>query len=192
MVEINMPYNIALRLAWDEMEKSSPSSRYVVPLLTETYEVNIDSRTVLSMSSGIADEGIAVLILHYLIGIQKQQGFSPSEEWISSREVEGGISFLPAFQESVIKPLVECLGIDPDGMIKNLIEGLRGRMVEGGDATVEVTTFPGIYVRVMMWLGEEELPSQVTMLFDKNLAKILAFEDIVVLLGLITRSITGQ
>ena len=144
------------------------------------------------MSSGVpADDGIAVLILHYLKGIQKQ-GFSPSGEWISSREVEGGISFLPAFQESVIKPLVECLGIDPDAMIRNLIEGLRGRMVEGGDATVEVTTFPGIYVRVMMWLGDEELPPQVTMLFDKNLARILDFEDIVVLLGIITRSITGR
>jgi len=61
-----------------------------------------------------------VLILHYLMGIQKQQGFSPSRDWISSREVEGGISFMPAFQESVIKPLVECLGIDPDGMIRDL------------------------------------------------------------------------
>lgn len=77
------------------------------------------------------------------------------------------------------------------GMIKNLIEGLSGRMVEGGDATVEVTTFPGIYVRVMMWLGDEELPPQVTMLFDKNLARILTFEDIVILLGVITRSIEG-
>jgi len=92
------------------------SSRYAVPLLTETYEVDIDSRTVLSMSSGIpAEESIAVLILHYLIGIQKQQGFSPSRDWISSREVEGGISFMPAFQESVIKPLVESLGMDPEG-----------------------------------------------------------------------------
>jgi len=77
-------------------------------------------------------------------------------------------------------------------MIKNLIEGLRGRMVEGGDATVEVTTFPGIYVRVMMWLGDEELPPQVAMLFDKNLARILAFEDIVGLLGVIMWSITGR
>lgn len=73
--EINMPYDIALGLAWDEMGILSPSSIYVVPLLTETYEVNIDSRTVLSMSSGIpADEGIAVLILHYLMGHPKAAG----------------------------------------------------------------------------------------------------------------------
>ncbi|MFZ2535644.1 DUF3786 domain-containing protein [Methanothrix sp.] len=92
-----------------------------MPLLTETYEVDIDSRTVLSMSSGIpAEESIAVLILHYLMGIQKQQGFSPSRDWISFREVEGGISFLSAFQESVIKLLIECLGIGPDGMIRDL------------------------------------------------------------------------
>lgn len=76
--EINMPYDIALGLAWVEMGGLSPSSRYAVTLLTETYEVDIDSRTVLSMSSGIpAEESIAVLILHYLMGMQKQQGFSP-------------------------------------------------------------------------------------------------------------------
>jgi hypothetical protein len=188
-----MQYDIALGLAWDEVGRLSLSSRYVIPFLTETYEVNIDSRTVLSMSSGIpADEGIAGLILHYLIGIQKQQGYSPSGDWISSRELEGGISFLPAFQEGIIKPLVECLRKDPDATIKNLIEGLKGRMVEGGDANVEVTTFPGIYVRVMMWLGDEELPPHVAMFFDTNLARILAFEDIVGLLSVIMRSITGR
>lgn len=49
-----------------------------MPLLTETYEVDINSRTVLSISSGIpADDGFAVPILHYLMGMQKQQGFSP-------------------------------------------------------------------------------------------------------------------
>lgn len=187
-----MHYDIALGLAWDEIGRLSQSSQYAIPFLTETYEVNINRRTVLSMSSGIpADEDIAVLILHYLIGVQKQQGFSPSGEWISSRELEGGISFLPAFQEGVIKPLIECLRIDPDTMIKNLIEGLRGRMVEGGNVTVEVTTFPGVYVRVTMWLGDEELPPQVAMIFDRNLARVLAFEDIVGLLGAIMCRIAG-
>lgn len=128
--KINMHYDIALARAWDEIGRLSQSSRYVIPLLTETYEVNVDSRTVLPMLSDIpADEGIAGLILHYPIGIQKQQGYSPSGEWISSRELEGGISFLPAFQESVIKPLVEYLRMNPDAMIKNLIEGPRGWMV---------------------------------------------------------------
>jgi len=63
---------------------------------------------------------------------------------------------------------------------------------EGGDVTVEVTTFPDICVRVMMWLGDEELPGQVAMLIDRNLARILSFEDIVVLLGIITKSITER
>ena len=54
--EISMPYDIALGLARDEMGILSPSSRYVVPLLKETYVVNIDRRTVLSMSSGIPAE----------------------------------------------------------------------------------------------------------------------------------------
>jgi hypothetical protein len=193
MMWIDMNYDIALGRAWDEIERSSHSSRYVIHLLTETYEVDVDNRTVVCMPSCIlADEVIAALVLHYIIGIQKQKGYSPSGEWISSRELKGGISFLPAFQESVIKPLVECLRKDPGATMRNLMEGLRGRVVEGGDVTVEVTTFPDICVRVMMWLGDEELPGQVAMLIDRNLARILSFEDIVVLLGIITKSITER
>lgn len=188
-----MGLEIALNRAWGEIKNLSSSSRYAVQLLTNAYEVNIDGQTVLSRSSGLpAEEGIAVLILHYLIGIQKMHGYSPSGEWISFRELKGGISFLPAFQETVIKPLVECLRKSPDALISNLSEGLGGRMVEGGDATVELATFPGIYVRVMMWLGDEDLPPQAAMLFDKNLAGVYTTEDIAVFLQFITRSVTGQ
>jgi len=188
-----MGWEIALDRAWVEIKNLSSSSRCVVPLLKEAYEINIDRRTVLPRSSGIpADEGVAVLILHYLIGIQRLQGYSPSGEWISFRELKGGISFLPAFQETVIKPLVECLRNDPDALISRLTEGLGGRMVEGGDATVELTTFPDIYVRVMTWLGDEDLPPQAAMLFDKNLARVYTTEDIAVFLQFITRSVTGQ
>lgn len=190
---MKMGWEIALDRAWDEIKNLSSSSRYAVQLLTEAYEVNIDTRTVLSRSSGLpAEEGIAVLILHYLIGIQKLQGYSPSGEWISFRELKGGISFLPAFQETVIKPLVECLRKDPDALISNLIGCLGGRMVEGGDASVELAAFQGIYVRVMMWLGDEDLPPQAAVLFDKNLAMVYTTEDIAVLLQFISRSITGQ
>jgi hypothetical protein len=65
-------------------------------------------------------------------------------------------------------------------------------MVEGADVTVEVAAFPEIYVRVMMWLGDEQLPPHVAILFDKNLAGILAFEDIVVLLGVMVSIVTGR
>lgn len=185
-----MNYDIALSRAWDEIRRSSQSLRFVIPFLTETYEVDADSCTVLSMSTGNPSDVItSILVLHYLIGIQKQQGYFPSGVWISAREVKGGISFLPAFQESVIKPLAEFLRKDPEEVKRRLLQDLGGRVVEGGDITVEVTAFPGINVRIMMWPGDEELPGHVAMLFDRNLPEILSFEDIVVLLGVITKSI---
>jgi hypothetical protein len=186
-----MGWEIARDRAWSEIGGISSSPRYAVQLLDDEYEADLDSRTVLSRSSGLpADEGIAVLILHYLIGIQKSNGFTPSGEWISFRELKGGISFLPAFQETAIKSLVECLKKCPDALIRNLLEGFGGRMVEGGDAAVELTTFPGIYVRVVMWLGDEDLPPDATMLFDRSLARIYTTEDIAVFLQLIARRIT--
>lgn len=48
-----MHYDIALGLAWDSIGRLSQSSRYVISFPTETYKVNLDSRTALSISSGI-------------------------------------------------------------------------------------------------------------------------------------------
>jgi hypothetical protein len=183
-----MGYEISLNRAWDELEKLSASPEYTVPLLGDVYLVRLSDRIVFSEQSGSsANEGISVIILHYLIGTMKQS-YSADGKWVSFRELWGGNSFLPAFQESTIKPLVEKLKEDPDGLVKNLVERLKGQIVEGGDISVELVTFPGAYVRVVMWMGDEELPPEAAMLFDKGLADVLSTEDIAVLLLIISQN----
>jgi hypothetical protein len=57
---------------------------------------------------------------------------------------------------------------------------------------VEVMTFPEVYVRVILWRGDEELPPEANMLFDKGLAEVLSTEDIAVFLDLIAHKILGE
>jgi hypothetical protein len=120
---------------------------------------------------------VAVLILHYLIGI-KRHGFHPCGEWISFKETDGGKAFWPAFQEGVMKPLIEGFQKDRESLVRNLRERLGGRMVEGGDVAVEVTAFPEIFVRVILWEGDEDLPAEGTMLFDRRLNGVYCMEDV--------------
>ena len=182
-----MGYEISLNLAWDELRRLSAPSRCIIPLLADNYEVKVDERAVLLESSGApARQMEAVLILHYLIGLLKM-GYHPSGEWISFKETEGGKVFWPAFHKSTIKPLVECLERDPEGLARNLVLHFRGRIVEGGDVAVEVATFPEVFVRMIFWKGDDDLPPEATMLFDRGLMDVYSMEDVAVLLTLIVQ-----
>jgi hypothetical protein len=64
----------------------------------------------------------------------------------------------------------------------DLQKRLDGRRVEGGEAAVEVAAFPEVYVRMVFWKGDEELPAEATMLFDRGLLEIYGTEDVAVLL----------
>ena len=178
-----MGYEISLNKALDELIGAGEfSKKFAVTLLADSYEVRVDERAVLAVATNApAGEVEAVLILHYLIGLQKY-GFHPTGEWISFKEIEGGQVFWPAFEKSTIKPLLECFEKDPEGLKRVLVERFRGRIVEGGHTAVEVAMFPEIFVRILFWTGDEELPGGATILFDRGLTEIFCTEDIAVLL----------
>jgi hypothetical protein len=177
---IKMGYEISLRLAWNELDNLGMQDR-AVSFLGEHYQVRVSDRALLQSSGEPAGEMEAVLILHYLIGLLKH-GYRPTGEWISFKETPGGKLFWPAFQESIIKPLVERFDKDPEGLARNLEDRLGGRRVEGGDVAVQLEAFPDIFVRMVFWKGDEELPAEASMLFDRGLNEIYCTEDVSVML----------
>ena len=181
-----MGYEIATERAWKALEEAPPTFEAAVPFLTDVYQVNPKERTISSALSVPLRDDVSLLVLHYLIGIRKERPVE-KEEWISFREIEGGISFLPAFEETVIKPLVGGFDRNPEGVIRNLLHRFGGRTVEWGDASVEISPFPEGTIRIVFWEGDEEIPSQATILFDRSLARIFTTEDIAVLLQLLVR-----
>ena len=185
-----MGYEISLKLAWEELDKLALQDR-TVSLLGQNYQVKASERAVLLQLSGApAAEMQAVLILHYLIGLL-MHGYYPAGEWISFKETPGGKLFWPAFQESCIKPLAQSFQQDPEGLVRHLSGRLGGRLVEGGDVAVELATFPEVFVRMVFWKGDEELPPEATMLFDRNLNEIYSTEDVAVLLMAVAQKAIG-
>ena len=185
-----MGCEIALDRVWNELNKLSAFEGYKVTFLTDVYDINLSERSVTSRSSTMpAEDGISLLILHYLIGLHKY-GYRPTGEWISFNEIWGGISYFPSYRKKTIQPLIEMMRRDPEGLINN-ITSVGGKVEEGGDLAMVLSAFPSIQIKIVMWRGEDEIPPEVTMLFDKSLADILMTEDIAVLLDTISRWIDG-
>lgn len=177
-----MTYEIALNKAWDEIVALSPSQKHTVKFLTDIYEVQVIDRIVLMRSSDSpASEEISVLILRYLIGILNY-GYNQKGEWISFKELKGGPSYYPAYQKNTIKPLLKGLREGPDSLIKNLTGRFGGKLVEGGDVSVELVTFPDVRVKFVFWFADKELPPEVTILFDRELAEIFTTEEVAALM----------
>ena len=115
-----MGCEIALGKAWAELEKIAFSPRSNVQFLTDTYEVNVSDRTILQQSSLLpAEDYLSVLIHHYLIGCLKH-GYRPSGDWVSFKDIWGGDTYFPAYRKNTIRPLVERLQKDSDGLIRKL------------------------------------------------------------------------
>jgi hypothetical protein len=184
-----MGCEIALGKAWEELERLAQSLRSTIKFLRDTYEVNVSERAVLQQPSLLpAEDYLSVLILHFIIGCLKH-GYRPSGNWISFKDIWGGNTYFPAYQKNTIRPLIEEMQRDPEGLIRKLTMGYKGEVVEGGDIAIELATFPGVFIRIVIWRGEDEIPPEATILFDMNLTSVLSTEDIAVFLDSVVNRI---
>jgi hypothetical protein len=149
----------------------------------------VSERTILQQPSLLpAEDYLSVLILHYIIGCLKH-GYRQRGNWISFKDIWGGNSYFPAYQRNTIKPLIEEVQKDPEGLIRKLTVSYNAEVVEGGDIAILLEAFPGVFIRIVIWRGEEEIPPEATILFDRNLTDVLTTEDIAVFLDSVVHRI---
>jgi hypothetical protein len=190
IIYLLMGYEISLNMTWKKLQDFALPQKCSISLFTDVYEIRIAEKTILHQQSGIkADEAISILILHYLIGIYNR-GYHSYGEWISFKEIDGEKLFCLIFYKE-LSSLVECFQRDPEGLIMNLAKNFGGRIVDGGDVAVDVETFPSVFVRMIFWRGDEDLPPEATILFDRGLSDVYIMEDIAVLLTLFLPKILG-
>ncbi len=182
----------ALRLAWDGLSERSletiaeesrthlAGDRLSVKLMDRECSLDPGSRT---MSYG--DDGspvkphLQVLVLHYLLGAGKAE---PSGEMVTFREFVGGAVYFPAYKKRTLDLLVSRFGADIDSL------RLAGERIGGtplGKATAGFRTrfFPKLDVDVLMWAGDEEVPTSANILFDSCAGRMLSTEDVTVVAG---------
>jgi hypothetical protein len=74
-------------------------------------------------------------------------------------------------------PLLERYGHDLDGF-KQAAEYLKGSARDMADAAYRLLPFPRVPLYFLLWKGDEEFKARMTVLFDRNIEKILAADAI--------------
>lgn len=177
-----MGYKAALEKAWNELSRKDNPSKLLVQFLSDNYEVDIESKSVSSLSCNIPPKDfIVILILHYLASKIRLNGLpEPKNDWISFKELNGGDFYYPVFKKRTIDVIFRKFGQKPEAL-KEAAARFKAKESSIGDGGVIIEPFEGIVVLITIWKGDEELSGQADILFDRVVPEILCTEDITVL-----------
>lgn len=185
-------YLVAINKGWKALLKKVPEEvaecmevnylkdkrQFIVPHFNEKYIVDCEQKTIKNEKNGsIASIELIILILHYLTFFTEKRDLEC--KWVSLKEIpNGGILFYPAFFRDSIKGLIKAFGHNTKLFLQcaNKLGGHPGTL---GTVSAFFHVFPKIYVYVVIWEGDEEIPANATMLFDKSITHFLHIESII-------------
>lgn len=149
----------------------------VIPHLEKEICLNVDThRFSFRETDEEAPIWLAILAIHYL---NNADGRHPTGRLKHFREFKEGHFYEPAFNRRTKEILVSVFGSNPEPMIK-AGEKLKGKILQTGDAAVELSYFPCVPITCILWRGDEEFPAEATVLFDETADIFFSAEDMAV------------
>ncbi len=182
-------YAQALKLGFDAFERKDPArsaakagARFengilIIPYLNR--EIVLESATRRFYIKETGEEApiwLAILVLHY---VSNAPGTSPAGKLKHFREFKDGAFYEPAFNRRTKEILISVFGKDPAPMVA-AGKKLGGKILDQGDASVELTYFPYLPITCIMWRGDEEFPPEAVVLFDETADHYFSAEDMAV------------
>jgi hypothetical protein len=149
----------------------------ILPHLDREIVINLDNhRFTIAQTGEEAPIWLAILTVHYL---NNADGRQPVGRLKHFREFKEGHFYEPAFNRRTKDILVEVFGNDPSPMIR-AGQKLKGKVLETGDASVELPYFPCLPITCILWKGDEEFPPEASVLFDETADLFFSAEDMAV------------
>ena len=124
-----------------------------------------------------------ILVLHYLC---RASGARLSGRLVGFDQLAGGKFYGSAFRKRTEQPLAHLFGQDP-ARLPAAARELGGAPGESGDASAVLWPFPMVPMTLIVWAGDDEVPSNGKVLFDDTAEEYLSTEDIAVLGDLVIR-----
>src|SRR4030043_2395971 len=121
-----------------------------------------------------------LILLVYLI---QAQNIPIVEKKIHEREIPGGELFFRGPHALLKEPLEKKFGKDPKGFLQTALS-LGGRETGLGDASFELLVLPRIPVEYILYVEDEEFPSQITINFDSSIHRHLPLDVIWAMINL--------
>lgn len=127
-----------------------------------------------------------ILLLHYLL---TADGTAVADSWIAYRHLPGATFFEGRFNSMAVRPLLEKFGQDLVGFRRAGMALGGAPMSRTGDAAFRFLVLPSIPMAGILYLGDDEMPPSLTLLFDASSPHYLPTEDLSILGAYLSRAL---
>ncbi len=158
-------------------EKDRDEERIVISFFSEPYTIRLPQMEFFSPGKRTVSLVTRALLLHYLL---KADGTLSTGNWISYKDIPGGLLYAGVLARRVTEPLAKRFGKSAR-LFREAGTRLGGESAKGGDVSFILQAFPRVSLQYVLWEADDEFPSSVQLLFDSSVDHYLALEDIVVL-----------
>lgn len=184
-MEMESNYRVVYDKFWQDIKKRDPKEitaaralsyssytrQFVVMFFNEEYIVDSAKETIWRKADGYVPDVVAtIIILNYLAYAQPLPESAPN--WVSIKEIPGGMIFYSAFHKTAISVLIEAFGHQTSRLM-TAARSLGGQAGPFGDASVVFRAFPEIPLCVIVWQGDEEVRANATILYDPSIELML-------------------
>jgi hypothetical protein len=138
--------------------------------------------------SGEASLNRQALLLMYL---DKADGTPLAHKWVTYRELPGGMFYADAFHGYAEMKLAQAFNGDVQKFREAALK-LQGDRLTFGDASFEFKAMPRILVGAVYWVGDEDFPSNATILFDAAASHYLPTDAVGALGSQLVSRLLGQ
>ena len=177
-----LPREAAVRAGISYQRQDTGSSHFRVPFMNSCYRISWPEGLVVQAEANeLPDVATQILLLHYLL---TADGTPVAGQWISFRNLSGGLGYFAAFQGRANLRLAQTFGHDQVGF-EAAAKTLSGERLTFGDASFLFRVLPRVWIAVVLNLGDEEFSANANVLFDAAASHYLPTEDLAVLGGIL-------
>ena len=162
------PLEIAARCALPYNEESHT---FAFPLLGDTYMISHPGFEITGERTPTNAERI-LFLRHMLDGSNAVSG----GQFLTYREFPWGEVYNTQFTGRCIVRYAMSYGFKSH-LLPPIMEKLPARAIDASDVGYEITLMPGLTIRFLLWLGDEEFPPNAQILFSDNFRYAFSTED---------------
>jgi len=164
-------------------ETASAPDSLIVDYLGKAVTVNTASATISVDTDDWKEYGgelkisEEIFILHYLIS---STGKKPGGNYMPFRDMDGGLFYDSVFQARSVNRFVRAFGERGHSLVETCAS-MGGVSTDMSGLSMKLRVLPNIEIVMLLWEGDEELPSSGNILFDDTITDYLPSEDSVVM-----------
>jgi len=181
-------------LHWDKLSRFHPvdvcnrtealyhptKEGYILPVYHLRYLILPKTREILRVDCNDepVEEGLhPFFTLMVLVYLNEAKEIGPSHQWVSEKDLKGGINFFQGPHSLQVRELEGLYGKDPEAFFK-AGKRLSGTEIFYGDKAFVLEVFPRIPLAYLLWEGSEEFPPKIRVLFDSTIQSHLPLDVI--------------